>query len=269
MLNERSEFSGLPGKLAAAAGRAALVAGALVAAAPALAESGAPGAWQFEATPYLWASGMEGDVQAGRLPKTAVDMSFGDILDTLEFGLMGAFEARKGRWGFLFDAIYMRVSDSAEASRGPLTVDAEAEVEQTMLAGAVAYRALEGKVPVDLVGGLRYTKIDVDAKIDASLFSLPGTVKRSGDLDWIDPYLGVRVQYPLNERWSLVGYADVGGFGVGSDFTWQGVAGVNYEFSKSVVAKFGYRYLRVDYDKDNTLYEMRNDGVYLGAGIRF
>lgn len=226
-------------------------------------------AWQFELTPYLWASGMEGDVQAGRLPKTAVDMSFGDILDTLDFGLMGAFEARNGRWGFLFDGIFMRVSDSATASRGPLTVNADAEVEQTMLAGAVAYRAVEGKAPVDVIAGLRYTKLDVDAKIDASLFSLAGTVKRSGDLDWIDPYLGVRVQYPLNERWSLVGYADVGGFGVGSDFTWQGLAGVNYEFSKSVVAKFGYRYLRVDYDKDNMLYEMRNDGVYLGAAFRF
>lgn len=250
---------------------AALAALAFGASAPAAAEE-----WQFEATPYLWASAMKGDVQAGRLPKTAVDMSFSDILDVLDFGLMGAFEARKGRWGVLFDAIYMKVSDSAEASRrgaGPLgatlTVGADAEIEQTMLAGAVAYRAVEGNAPVDLIAGLRYNKIDVDAKIDASLFGLSGTAKRSGDLDWIDPYIGVRVQYPLNERWSLVGYADAGGFGVGSDFTWQGAAGVNYEFSKTFVAKFGYRYLRVDYDKDNTLYEMRNDGLYLGAGIRF
>jgi opacity protein-like surface antigen len=232
--------------------------------------------WQYELTPYLWASGMKGDVQAGRLPKTSVDMSFSDILDNLDFGLMGAFEARKGRWGLLFDGIYMKVSDSATASRsgpGPIgataSAHAEAQVEQTMLAGAVGYRVTEGQVPVDVIGGLRYTKIDVDAEINASLFALSGTVKRSGDLDWIDPYVGLRVQYPLNERWSLLGYADVGGFGVGSDFTWQGVAGVNYEFSKTIAAKFGYRYLRVDYDKDNTLYEMRNDGLYLGAGIRF
>lgn len=226
-------------------------------------------AWQFEATPYLWASGMKGDAQFGRLPKTAVDMSFSDIFDILDFGLMGAFEARNGRWGFLFDGMFMRVSDSANASRGPLKVGADVQVEQTMLAGAVAYRAVEGKAPVDLIAGVRYNKIDIDAKVEGSLFSLAGTVKRRGDLDWIDPYVGVRIEYPLTERLSLLGYADVGGFGVGSDFTWQGIAGVNYEFSKSVVGKFGYRYLRVDYDKDNALYEIRSDGVYLGASIRF
>lgn len=226
-------------------------------------------AWQFEATPYLWASGMKGDVQAGRLPKTAVDMSFGDILDTLDFGLMGAFEARNGRWGILFDAIYMKVSDSAEASRGPLTVDADAQVEQSMLAGAVAYRVVEGKAAVDVLAGLRYTKLDVDAKIDASLFNLTGTVKRSGAKDWVDPYIGARVQLPFADRWTFVGYGDVGGFGVGADFTWQASAGVAYEFSKSVSGVFGYRYFEVDYDNDGFAYDMRNDGVYLGAAIRF
>ena len=58
----------------------------------------------------------------------------------------------------------------------------------------------------------------------------------------MDPYVGVRVQYPIAERWTLVGYADVGGFGVGSEFTWQAAAGINYEFSKSIAGKFGYRY---------------------------
>ena len=74
---------------------------------------GPSGDWRYEFTPYLWASGMKGDVQAGNLPRTSVDMSFTDILDILDFGIMGAFEARKGRWGLLFDAIYMKVSDPA------------------------------------------------------------------------------------------------------------------------------------------------------------
>ena len=233
-------------------------------------------AWQFEATPYLWASGMKGDVQAGRLPKTAVDMSFSDIMDTLDFGLMGAFEARKGRWGILLDGIYMKVSDSATASRsgpGPIgataRADAEARIEQSMLAGAVAYRVTDGPTAVDVIGGLRYTRLDVDAQIDASLFALAGTVKRSGNKDWIDPYVGARIQYPFAPRWTFVGYGDVGGFGVGADFTWQASAGVSYEFSKSVSGVFGYRYFKVRYDQDGFLYDMSNDGIYLGAALRF
>lgn len=226
-------------------------------------------AWQYELTPYLWASRMDGNVKAGPLPKTSVDMKFSDILDSLDAGFMTAFEARKGRWGLLFDGIYMKVSDSARVSQAGQTVDGELELKQTMLAGAVAYRAMQGAVPLDLIGGLRYNKIDADAKIDASLFGQVGTVKRTGDRNWTDPYIGLRTMYPVGEKWKAVGYVDVGGFGVGSDFTWQGSVGLDYAYSKSVKAKFGYRYLKVDYDKDGFRYDMANDGLYLGAGFVF
>lgn len=94
----------------------------LAANAPAGAETQA-GAWQYELTPYLWGAAMRGDVQSGHLPKIGVDMSFGEIVDILDFGLMGAFEARNGRWGLLSDMVYMKVSDDATASRtgsGPI-----------------------------------------------------------------------------------------------------------------------------------------------------
>ena len=88
--------------------------------------------------------------------------------------------------------------------------------------------------PVGAIGGLRYSKIDVSAHINASLFGLTGSAARSGDKDWVDPYVGVRIQHPLNERWTLVGYGDVGGFGAGSDFTWQVALGAAYDFSKTL-----------------------------------
>lgn len=229
------------------------------------------GAWQHEVTPYLWATRMKGDTAAGSLPKTSVDMKFSDILDVLDFGFMTAYEARKGRWGVLLDGMYMKVSDGATASRagGALSVTAKLRLQQSMLAGAVAYRAVEGAIPLDVIGGLRYNKIDADASIDASLFALAGTVRRSGERDWTDPYVGMRVSYPLNDRWTAQGYLDVGGFGVGSDFAWQGIAGLDYAWSKSMTMKFGYRYMKVDYDKDGFRYDMANDGLYAGVGMRF
>jgi len=246
--------------------------------APAIAQSTGGGTerWQYELVPYFWAAGMKGDVQAGNLPKTSVDIDFSDIWDNLDFGAMGAFEARKGRWGPLFDAIYMKLSTSATSSRtgpGPigatLTATANLKIEQTMLAAAVAYRVSEGPTATDVIGGARYSKIDAEASINASLFGLTGFVARSGDKDWVDPYIGVRVQHPIADRWTLVGYGDVGGFGVGSDFTWQALAGVNYDFSKTVSGKFGYRYLSVDYDKSGFLYDMDSYGLFAGVGFRF
>ncbi len=147
--------------------------------------------WSFEVTPYLWGAAMTGDVQAANLPRTSVDMSLSDILDVFDFGLMGAFEARKGRLGLYFDAIYIKVSDSATARRtgpGPigatLTATADAKLEQTMLAFAVMYRAVEGNTPVDVLAGVRYTDLEVDASIGASLFARTGVVNRAGSKDW-------------------------------------------------------------------------------------
>lgn len=227
--------------------------------------------WQYEVTPYLWATRMKGDVKAGPLPKISVDMKFSDILENLDFGFMTAFEARKGRWGLLLDGMYMKVSDSATASRSDigLSVNAKARIQQSMLAGAVAYRAVEGPVLLDLIGGLRYNKIDADAKIDASLYGLPGTVSRSGEKHWTDPYVGMRAIMPINDKWMAIGYIDIGGFGAGSDSTWQGMVGLKHAYSSSINLSMGYRYMKVDYDKGGFRYDMANDGLYAGVGIRF
>jgi opacity protein-like surface antigen len=138
-----------------------------------------------------------------------------------------------------------------------------------VFAAAVAYRAIEGRTPLDVIGGARYAKLTADAQIDGSFYALTGTVAASAEKSWVDPYVGVRVQHSLGARWTLVGYADVGGFGVGSDVTWQAAAGVNYEFSKAIAGKVGYRTMAVDYDKDGFRYDMANSGLYVGAGVRF
>ena len=223
--------------------------------------------WQFEVKPYLWSAAMRGDTQAGNLPLTHVDMSFGDILQNLDAGFMGAFEARKGRWGFLLDAIYMKVSDAATSTQGPLTVGADATVKQWMYAGAVAYRVSDGPSMIDLIGGARYSKLRVKAVIDASLFGLAGRTERTANKSWTDGYVGVRVQAPIADRWTFVGYGDVGAGG--SDATWQAAIGAQYAYSRDVAIKFGYRYLSVDYNKGGFLYDMDSAGLYLGAGFRF
>ncbi|HEY7658101.1 MAG TPA: hypothetical protein VH881_14635 [Burkholderiales bacterium] len=256
-----------------------LLATLALAPAPAQAQTAAaaPGSgWTFDFTPYIWGVAMSGDVQGRTLPTISIDMSFSDILDNLDSGLLGAFEARKGRWGLLFDAIYMKLEGSGTASRtgpGPIgataTANADLEVAQTMLAAAVAYRVVEGRAPLDVIGGLRYAKIEADATINGSFFAQAGSVARSAEKNWVDPCIGVRFLQPVAEHWTLVSYLDIGGFGVGSDFTWQALVGANYEHSKTFAAKFGYRYLGVDYDKDGFVYDMGNSGLYLGLGIRF
>jgi len=59
-----------------------------------------------------------------------------------------------------------------------------------------------------------------------------------------------RIQYPLGDRWSLAGYADIGGFGLGSDLSWQAMAGANYAFNPDLIGKVGYRIVYNKYRKD-------------------
>jgi opacity protein-like surface antigen len=263
-------------------GRAgALLVAVLALGAPAFAsaqsQEAAPAGWQFEATPYFWASGLKATTQIGDQPQITMDESFNDLLNKLDMAARGMFEARHDRWGMLFDGMYFKLSDSATATRtgpGPVgataTANANVTLKETIMSGALAYRVLEGRTPVDVLGGARYTKVNVDADIGASLYGPIGigastTVARSGNKSWTDPFVGARVAHPIADRWTLTGYADTGG----SNKTWQAIAGADYKYSEAVSVKFGYRYLKVEYDNGNVNIDIKQYGPYAAVGIRF
>ncbi|MEN9315855.1 MAG: hypothetical protein RIS35_2248 [Pseudomonadota bacterium] len=230
--------------------------------------------WKYEVTPYLWTSGIRGDTRTPNTPNSHVDAKFTDVFKEMDFAFMGGLEARNGKWGLLADLMYVKLSPGATASGtgalgNPVSASVDLTVKQTTLSGAVAYRVSEGPSPVDVIGGLRYTNVDVQADTDFSSVGFSSSMSRGGSKGWTDPYLGVRIQHPLSDRWTLTGYADVGGFGAGSDLTWQAAVGANYKISDRMSLKFGYRYLYMDYDKNGYVYKMTQDGLYAGLGIRF
>lgn len=231
--------------------------------------------WQVEVTPYLWLTALKGDTQIGAGPVAKTDMSATDVLNILDFGLMGALEARKGRWSVLLDGMYAKLSDSAGKSATlqngvSLVLNADVTIKQAMYAGALGYRAIEGRSPVDVVFGLRYTDLDIETSLSAAAIGILGVTRSpSYQKSWVDPYVGARIIHPIADQWSLVGYADVGGFGAGSKETWQVVVGANYEWSKTKTIKFGYRHLYQDFDRDNFRYKMETSGMYAGLGMRF
>lgn len=233
-------------------------------------------AWHYEVTPYLFAAAMNG--KSGVRGVTAdLDVSFSDILDNLDQGFMGLFTASKGPWTYGLEAVYMKLDDHAAKNatgpfghvsvRGALRVTSEMYVYQ----GSVAYRVMDETTAVDLVGGLRYTKLELDAK--ATLTTTPGIVfpggsrRASGSESWTDAVIGVRAAHPVSDKLTLIGYADVGGGG--SDFTYQIIVGADWAFSKDFIAKAGYRQLSWDYESGGTKWDVRASGPYLGLGIRF
>lgn len=238
----------------------------------AAADEAAAESWRFEVTPYLWATGLDGTLAMTARPQAgiAVQQDFSDLLKILDLAASGSFEARNGRWGVLFDAVYFKLSDTATVTgpRGFVTLAADGTVTQQMYTLLASYRVSDGPSQLDLLGGLRYASVEGKVEMQATLPQLALAGRNFGQKEhWVDPVIGARILHPVGERWTLLGYADIGGFGAGSDLSWQVIAGANYAFSPNIVGKLGYRAVAFDYSKQNFAYDMRFAGPYLGLGF--
>ena len=223
-------------------------------ASPALhAQSAVDDRWHYEASPYVWAAGIDGTNKIGGITTESANK---DLFNGIDFGAAGTFEARRGRWGVLFDATYIELSDDASTSQGKVKL----KLTQQLYSLGGAWRALEGPAPIDLIAGVRYNYLK--PKIEG----VTAGVERS--YDSFDPYVGVRGLYPLSNQWSLVGYVDVGTYG-GSDTAWQLIAGANYAIDANKSIKFGYRRLETKYSKNAFEADSTTQGLYLGMGFRF
>jgi opacity protein-like surface antigen len=223
--------------------------------------------WQFDITPYLWLSGIQGDVKSGRFSSGGAEASFSDIFQDLNAAFMGAFEVRKGKLGILLDTIYLNFSGTKNTPDSSIgEVETNLKVGLYSLAGE--YRIVEKPLALDFLLGARYATISADLDI------LPGKYPQilegrsvSDSMNYWDGFAGMRALFPLSENWSLMGYFDLGGGG--SNFTFQGIAGINYQISKHFVIKGGYRYLAIDADDSKFVYDVQLGGPYLGLGLRF
>lgn len=214
--------------------------------------------WKYEITPYIFFSGLKGDIGVGGLPPVDIDASFGDIADNLEAGFMGMFTARNGPLMLSFDGAYTKLEGSGT---GPLFDNTFTLTNKlTILQGNVGYRVLEdNRVDVDALAGVRYMKFEVD---------LAGPINTYGSSEsWADFVVGGLLTASVAENVDLVAYVDLGGGG--SDFTWQTMLGVNWQFAERWTAKAGYRYLDTDYEDNGVVFDVALSGPYLGVGFAF
>lgn len=222
--------------------------------------------WTFTLAPYLWATGLKGDIGVDGLPEVDVDVSFSDVLKHFDIGFMGAGEARYDRFGILTDLLYVKLS--AHDGVNTRFIDADIDLTQKELTtlGAFEYRVLEGEGgSLDVLAGGRLwwlkTELDFDgAKIDAS---------GSDSETWVDPIVGLKGRINLGSDVYLAGWGMIGGFGVSSEFFWDAMGGLGYQVSDSFSLFAGYRGLSVDYKNDGFVFDVDMNGPLLGAVFNF
>ena len=254
-----------PAKLLA---RGWAVAGLVLAAA--LLPSAAPAdEWSGSATIYGWLPWMDLEATPDNgSGTTSISLDPGDFLDALEFAFMATGDVHYGRIGLLFDFVYTDLGTSGRLS-GPFSSKVDVDVKMLLATTALGYQVYveDGKL-IEPYAGVRYVNIETDITIKGGG---PVGLNKSADVDvdWWDPVIGVRGRAPLTEKLSAIGFADIGGFGAGSEFTWEVFGGLDYAFSPNFSANAGFRYLSIDYEGSKADIDMDIYGPVLGATLWF
>jgi len=208
--------------------------------------------WEFNINLYLWGASIGGETALG----SGVDVEFKDLFDNREMVFMGGFGARKGKWSFLADVVYMNVSKSDTINN---LVPVRGELESWVVTPAVAYTVVSSQGGnLDIMGGARYLYMHSDRTIG------PFQSAKSEDI-W-DAIVGLRGNINLSKRWYLPYHLDIGTGG--SDFTWQGLLGIGYHF-KPIDLVAGYRHLEWDFDDGTALMDLNFAGPFVGIKIKF
>ena len=233
--------------------------------------------WEFVVAPYFWMSSLSGDVTVHGIP-AHVNLPFSDTLQALTFAGQVHLEAWKNRWGLFLDATYIDLSTSAQGvlpQRGPASGDMG--MQEWIVEFGGLYRIATWPLAKDkktaltlegLVGGRYWNLL---ATLDLLIPKTGVFVDTSGRKDWIDPFLGARMRLDLNDKFSLSLRGDVGGFDVGSKFTYNAVGLVGYNISRVVSLWLGYRVMGVNYESGSRLNKFQYDVTMYGpiTGIVF
>ena len=96
-------------------------------------------------------------------------------------------------------------------------------------------------------------------------------------IQWVDPVFGVRVRHQFTPHQEFIVRGDIGGFGLGSQFSWQAVAVYSYAWQldggQKLAALLGFRALGVNYSSGSGLDAVGiNETLYgpiIGVSYRF
>jgi len=231
----------------------------------------ADGDWEHTVIIYAMGAAIDGEVTIGNLT-VPVNVSMSDVFSALEMGAMGAYHADNGTWSFTLDATFMGLGGTAESQRD--IVKGDVDMDQVTLMGTVGRRIapnLEG------LFSLSWFDLSTDLKLTTRnpLTGAETTRTAGDDASWLDPMVGLQYNAPFADDWRFNLRGDIGGFGIGSDLSYQLLANVRWQATETIGVVFGYRLIGFDYedgrkgDRNYQHYDLTEQGPLVGMTISF
>ncbi len=226
--------------------------------------------WHFRVEPYMMFPNMSGNTGVGLLPLVSVDAGSSDILSKLHMGGMLNLEAANDKWAVNSDLLFMNLEQDAK----PSTLVNSGKVNMKQLGWELAGFRRVSKYLEFGIGGL-LNSLEADMNISRNLAG-GGTQTQSGKKSktWVDPMIITRLSTPPAIKKFMGQFrGEIGGFGIGSDFTWQLQVMAGYRFSKLFDITAGYRAISIDYvsgeGASSFIYDMTTYGPMVRFGFNF
>lgn len=184
--------------------------------------------------------------------------------DKIDMFFMAYYEARRDKWSFLADMIYLKMSDAQEVSLLDQVIRIGSDQELTgwlisLYGGYNIYNT--DKASLDFIAGIRYFSLD----LDVSLTLNNNAVNTSPSVEYYDPVIGFRGAYNINENWYIPYEFDIGGGD--SDLTWQAQTSLGYRFDWGDIL-LTYRYIHYE-DDSGLVQDVDFYGPKLGVVFHF
>jgi hypothetical protein len=197
----------------------------------------------------------------------SVHASPGDLLSHFDIGLMGAAEYRYNRYVLTGDLLWIRLSDSkALPFTGLGAVSADFRAGELVWTSKMGYRVINSeKFKTDFLVGARFWHFSQKLSFNPSLLGIDVNPSQN----WVDFVLGGRVQLPMGKKSVIDLAGDVGGWGAQAKLDYQIAALLGYKLCDKWTAWLGYRYLFIDYRRNNGVVNMVTSGALLGLTYTF
>ena len=261
--------------------------------------------WAVQFTPYAWLTFLNGDSTIkGRT--TEFDLNPRQVLSHLEsLPWMSYTEARKGPLALYNDVFFANLGISGSGVRardfGPIStttsISASLNFKEAVVEVGGAYQiahwatgsptatGFTPSVAFDVLAGVRYwyqdlaVGVDVTKVVSIGALTISGgrAIARGGSVDWVDPVVGLRYRNQIAPGQEILLRGDIGGFDVGSKFSWNLLGAYNFDFLVRDGVKYsgmlGYRLLDVNYTQGEGTnkygYDVLQHGPVLGLTVNF
>ncbi len=221
--------------------------------------------------PYLMFTSMSGTTGIGNLPNTFICVPASEVFSHLKIGGMLYAEVHNDKLAFTSDLFYANLSEDASTKNG--IVSGNASLKQFLWELEGLYR-LNSWFEVGVGARINNITAGLNVTYTPPLGGTPKVGSGSKSNTWVDPLVVVRLKKVVQDRWLFQLRADIGGFGVGSQFAYQLQPDIFYRASRLMQFGIGYRLISMNYNNNKSgsdyfLYDMEEYGPQIRIGFNF